>query len=192
MKCRCPTELPLYRCLLGYYQQPIYKLRCNQYITLYQFQVYNIRNICMHIYVYTYIYSEMITTVSLVNLHHQSQLQFFFLGMRTFKTYILSNFQINNTVLLTIVTIMYMTSPGRIYFITGRFYLVTTFTNFVHLPSPPRATTNLFSVPVSLFLFCFFQIPQHPVSKAVKRISPMELPDTYVRMSWRKIFIASI
>ena len=38
---------------------------------------------------------------------------FFFLGMMgTFKTYSLNNFQICSTVLLTVVTMLYLTSPG--------------------------------------------------------------------------------
>ena len=44
----------------------------------------------------------MITTISLINIHHHAQLHFFFPVMRTFKIYSLSSFQIYNTVLLTI------------------------------------------------------------------------------------------
>ena len=36
-------------------------------------------------------YGEMTTTIGLVNIHHQAQLQFF-LVMRTFKIYSLKNF----------------------------------------------------------------------------------------------------
>ena len=36
----------------------------------------------------------MIIRINLVNIHHPTQLQNFFLEMRTFKTYSLSNFQI--------------------------------------------------------------------------------------------------
>ena len=50
----------------------------------------------------------MITTISLVNIHHHSHN--FFLVMRTFKIYSLRNFQICNTVLLTIVILLYITS----------------------------------------------------------------------------------
>ena len=42
--------------------------------------------------------------------------------MRTFKIYSRSNFQIYNTVLIIIVTMLYITSPGPIYFITGSLY----------------------------------------------------------------------
>ena len=51
--------------------------------------------------------------------------------MRTFKIYSLSNLQICNTVLLTIVTMLCITSPWLIYFITGSLYLLTTFTQSI-------------------------------------------------------------
>ena len=43
--------------------------------------------------------------------------EYFSLAVRTFKTYSLSNFWIPNTVLLNIVTMLYIISPGFIYFI---------------------------------------------------------------------------
>ena len=70
--------------------------------------------------------------------------------MRTFKIYSLSNIQICNSVLLTIVIKLYITSPWLIYFITRYLYLLTIFIHFTH-PPPPLATTNLFSV--SMFSF---------------------------------------
>ena len=76
----------------------------------------------------------MIATISSVNIHYHIQLQFLFLVMRTFKIYSLSNFQICKTVCLTIVTILYITFPRLIYLITGRLYLLITFTSFTHLP----------------------------------------------------------
>ena len=54
-------------------------------------------------------YCEMFTTKVLVNIHHQSYT--FFLVMRIFKIYYLGNFQTYNAVLLTIVTMLYVTSP---------------------------------------------------------------------------------
>ena len=41
---------------------------------------------------------------------------------------------------------LYITSPELIYFITGSFYLLTTFIHFPHPHPQPLATTNLFSV----------------------------------------------
>ena len=70
----------------------------------------------------------MITTVNLVSVHHLTELQFFFLVMRTFKIYCLRDFPIHNTVLLTIVTMLYITSPGLTYLIAGSWYLLATFT----------------------------------------------------------------
>ena len=51
--------------------------------------------------------------------------------LKTFKIYSLSNFQISNTVLLTVVTILYITSPELVYFITSTLY------HLGHYP-PPR------------------------------------------------------
>ena len=50
----------------------------------------------------------MIIVIRLVNIHHYTELQFLFLLMRTFKIYSPSNFQIYNTVSLTIVTVLYV------------------------------------------------------------------------------------
>ena len=55
-------------------------------------------------------YCKMITTMSLVNIHHH-RYRFFFLLKRTFKIYSLSNFQVCNTELSTIVNMLYVTSP---------------------------------------------------------------------------------
>lgn len=54
----------------------------------------------------------MITTVSLVNIHYLTY-NFFSCDV---KIYSLGNFQIYDTVLLTLVTILYITSPELIYF----------------------------------------------------------------------------
>ena len=61
--------------------------------------------------------------------------------MRTFKIYSFSNFKICSTV-LTIVTMLYITSPRLPYFITGSLYLSAPFTHFIQ--SPPLATTRFF------------------------------------------------
>ena len=79
-------------------------------------------------------YCEIIITISSYSLPHI--VNNFFLVMRIFKTYTLSNFHIHNTVLLTIVTI---TSP--IIILTGSLHFLTTFTNFTHPRLP--ATTSL-------------------------------------------------
>ena len=56
--------------------------------------------------------------------------------MRTSKIYSLSNFQILNTALVTIVTRLYITSPGHVYFITEGLYILTPVTYFFFSPSP--------------------------------------------------------
>ena len=54
----------------------------------------------------------------------------FFLMTRIFKVYSLSNFQIYNIVWLTIVTMLYVTSPRFVYLITESLYLLSTLTQF--------------------------------------------------------------
>ena len=74
--------------------------------------------------------------------------------MRTFKIYS-SNFQIQNTVIhvtyIHIVVMMYITSPGHSYFVTGSLYVLTLFTHF----TLSLGTTRLFYG----FLFCFLDSP---------------------------------
>ena len=98
----------------------------------------------------------MITTMSLVNICHHTKLKHFFSCDENFLRFILNNFQICNTILLTIVTMLYITSPQLIYLITGSLYLLTPFTHFTYPQTPsPLATTHLFSVSTSVVLFCF-------------------------------------
>ena len=78
--------------------------------------------------------------------------------MKIFKTKSLSNCQIRNTVLVTIVTLtMFIISLGLIYLITSSLYLLTTLIPFTDIPPPnslPQAATNLSSV--SMLIFCVF------------------------------------
>ena len=56
--------------------------------------------------------------------------------MITFKIS-LSNFQIYSSVLLTVVTMLYITSQGLTCFLTGSFYLLIPLTHFTYsLPTP--------------------------------------------------------
>ena len=74
---------------------------------------------------------QNVTTLRVVNIHHS----YIFSPLAIlFKLYSL-NFQIYGTVLLTIVTMLYLTSPELIYIKTGSFYLLISFTQFSH-PSP--------------------------------------------------------
>ena len=50
--------------------------------------------------------------------------------VRTFKICSISNFQVYNTVLLTVVTMLYIRSPKLTHLITGTLYPLTTFTHF--------------------------------------------------------------
>ena len=83
---------------------------------------------------------------------------FFFLLMRTFKTYSLNNFQIYSTLLLTIVIMLYITASGLNYFLAGHLYLLTPFTHFTH-PPPSSASNSCQSVlwvfEFSILGFCF-------------------------------------
>ena len=90
-------------------------------------------------------YCKMITTISLVNIYHHTQLQDFFLVMRTFMISSLSDFQIPNTVLLTTVTMLFITSPWLSYFITGSLYL------WVPSPISPHPTSPLLKMAHSHF-----------------------------------------
>ena len=65
--------------------------------------------------------------------------------MRTSKVYAISNFQIHSTVLLTVVTLLYITSPELIHLIPGSFCLLTTFAHFPH--HLPPASGNHQSAP---------------------------------------------
>ena len=79
-----------------------------------------------------------------------------FLMMRPFKIYSLSNFQIFKTVLLTMVTVECITSPGLTYFITGSLYLLTPFTRFARPSLPTSGNHQSFSVSVSLGFSWFY------------------------------------
>ena len=83
-----------------------------------------------------------------------------FLVIRTFMIYSLSNCQIHNIILLTTVTMLYITSPEFIYLINLSLYLWTPFT----CPTPPFSGTHqyhpcvlwglLLSVQLDYKLFC--------------------------------------
>ena len=84
----------------------------------------------------------MITTIGLVNIHRITWLHFFVM-MRTFKIYSLSNFKVC-TILLTVVSMLCVTSSELAYLISGNGYLLTPFTRFPEPLPPPLATTEIF------------------------------------------------
>ena len=82
----------------------------------------------------------------------------FFLVMITFKIYSVRKFQIYDTVLVTVIIMLYVTFPGLTYFIPGSLYLLSPFTPFAHPPAPPAPPSLAATVSMSLvfaFLFLF-------------------------------------
>ena len=92
----------------------------------------------------------MILTLCLVNLPHHIYLQLFSC-VRTLKIHSLSDFQIDSTMLLAIVTVLYITSPRPIYFITRNLNLSTPLTYFSYLFLSP-STITLSSISMRFFL----------------------------------------
>ena len=78
----------------------------------------------------------MFTAADLVNLCHQL---YFFLAVRTLKIPFLSNVEIYNAVLSTIVRMLYITSPGSVYLITEKFV----FFDYLRPFPSPSAPSNL-------------------------------------------------
>lgn len=64
----------------------------------------------------------------------------------------LSNSQIYNVVLLTLVIMLIVTSPERIHLITGSLWFLTTITHFSLSPHPPPKQPSI----CSLFLWVWF------------------------------------
>ena len=85
----------------------------------------------------------MVTTIVLANTSITLHNYHLFSVMRTFKIYSLSNFQVYNTVLLTIITMLFIRSPELIHLITGSLYPLTNISPFVFMNS-------------CFVLFCFF------------------------------------
>ena len=96
----------------------------------------------------------------------------FFLVMRTFKTYSLGNFRIYNTVLLTIVAMLYTSSPGLLYFMIGSSYLLTSFTYFIY-PTPLFYFNMLLNIQRKAEMFGTFK-KQSPSWKQQKYLSTGE------------------
>lgn len=72
-------------------------------------------------------------TISTVHIQPTCSYKFFFLVMRPFKIYSFSTFQMHNTVLLTIITMLHITSSELIYLVTGNFLLLDHLHPFCHL-----------------------------------------------------------
>ena len=69
--------------------------------------------------------------------------------------YFLSNFQVQCTVLTSIVSMLYMTSPRLMHFITGYLYPLVLFNHFAHpLPFPKHLEDNSLSSSCSAVPSC--------------------------------------
>lgn len=73
--------------------------------------------------------------------------------VRTFKIYCLSNFQVCNTVLLTVVTTWYIRLLELAHFVSGNWYSLT---NIFHTPYSLTTAILLF---LCVQFFFFFKIP---------------------------------
>lgn len=95
----------------------------------------------------------------LCNDHHTMSLTHIvthaFLGMRTFKSCSLNNFQIYSTVLLTIVTTLCVTSSGHIHLITGSLHLLTTTTHSTYRSLPTSGQRPICSLNILPLLVLF-------------------------------------
>ena len=78
----------------------------------------------------THIFCETIAIIGLVNTSITSHNSHCVCVVRTFTIYSPSNLQVYNKILLTIVTKLYIASPGFIYFISRSLYLLTTVKSF--------------------------------------------------------------
>lgn len=99
-----------------------------------------------------HIYCEMIITISLVKASITSH-NYIFCVLRAFNVYSLSNLQVCNTVLLNIVTTLYIRSPGFIHLITRNLYPLTSFSPFLSLQLLTTAILLPLSTTLALFVF---------------------------------------
>ena len=113
-----------------------------------------------------------------------------FLVMRTFKIYSLGNFQTCTTILLTIVTKLYITSPWLIYFITESLSLLTPFYYFPTFSVPsPIEITILPSVSMSFVLFVHLLIVR--LSKIIWYLSFSIWLISLSIMPWRSLHVVA-
>ena len=77
----------------------------------------------------------MITTIKLINMSITSYSYLYVDVVRTLKIYSLSKFQVCNTALFTILTVLYIRSPELIYLITETLYSLADISPF---PPPSR------------------------------------------------------
>lgn len=97
----------------------------------------------MYMLIDTFTYCNMITTLALVNTSNSSHNCHFFFVMRIITIYSLSNFEVSSTVLLTIITMPCVASPGLPYLLVLSLYLCTTHPKFPYLPWPGNHHSTL-------------------------------------------------
>lgn len=105
---------------------------------------------------YLHILWNEIITINLVNIHDHTYYNF--LVKRTFGSPILT-FKYMRKIILTIANMLYIIFPGITYFITGRLYILTTFTHFASSSTLPLQPP-ICSLELQVQFFClFFLIP---------------------------------
>ena len=125
------TPLHLVKLLLSLFK----KLKYNWRI-IYSLQVYNM--------IWYFTDSKMFTTISLVNIHHHTELQNFAF------TYIVQYCLLKSQCIHVLHVTPHVICPGFICLTTGNLYLLTTFTHFIHTPYPFWKPSR------SLGVFCIF------------------------------------
>ena len=98
-------------------------------------------------------------TIKLIHTSIISHSYYFLWVVRTLKIYSLSKFQVCNTILLTIVTILYNRFPELIHFIIQTLYPLTNISPFP--PPQTLATTFLLSGSMRLTFFGFWNISKN-------------------------------
>ena len=92
-------------------------------------------------------YCEVVTITNLVNIfsysYQKKKKKFFPRVQKLEGQFLKSNFPINHITVLTLVILLYITSPGLIYLITGSLYLMAT---SIQLPASPYSLTSFFSL----------------------------------------------
>ena len=116
-----------------------------------------------------------------INMHRQ----LFFLVMRSSKLYSFSNFQIWNTELLTVVTMLFGKSSLFIYFTTVKF---VPFMPFIHLTPPP-----LPSLTTPICVLCLYELFWNLRSYVQVRLHALclSLSDLFCLAFYKSIHIAA-
>ena len=92
------------------------------------------------------IYCNMTTTVPLANISILSHKYPFFSVVKTFKLYSLSNFQVYGTVLLSMITMLYIRFSELVHLITGSLHFLTNISPSLRCPHSLVTSTLLCSI----------------------------------------------